>query len=226
MINGKKVLAFVPARIGSKRIINKNLKELNNIPLFMHSVNVARKSQYIDDILVSSDSKAILKIAHANGCIKNNIRPSEYSQDNSRIIDGILYELKELKQKYDILILLQPTSPYRTKELVDGALEEYVKKNTSLITVVESIEQPIFMRSIVNNELQKIITDSSDKRSQDFSNYYTIVGSIYINNIKDLNSSIILNENKIPFIIDRKYAIDIDTEIEFEEAKKIMENLD
>ncbi len=70
MFKNKKILAFIPARIGSERVKNKNLRKLQKKPLFSYSINVAKQSKYIDAIIVSSDSVDIIKYAHENGCIK------------------------------------------------------------------------------------------------------------------------------------------------------------
>ena len=221
MFKNKRIIAFIPARAGSKRIKNKNKKILNGIPLFQYSVDVAKKSKYIDNIIVSTDSKEILEKAISLGCLNTELRPHYLSTDTSRIIDSIIYEIKANNlNDYDAIVLLQPTFPYRTVEMLDKAIEEYFKFETSLITVVKAKEQPLFMRKIENNKLKKILEESSDIRSQDFPNLYKIVGCIYINNIKTLSTSTILNENEIPFLIDNKYNIDIDTMDDFKRAEK------
>lgn len=219
MYNNKKILAFIPARKGSKRIPNKNFIMINNIPLFQYSIDVAKNSKYIDEVIVSTDSKKILQKAHKLGCINNKLRPANLSSDTARIIDAMLYEVKENKlNDYSAIVLLQPTSPYRTVEMLDSAIEKYFELETSLITVVESKEHPLFMRKIVNNKLEKIINKSSDVRSQDFEKIYKIIGNIYINNLEKINSNTILNENEVPFIIDEKFSIDIDTYDDLEKA--------
>ena len=223
MYKNKKVLAFIPARKGSKRIKNKNIMLINNRPLFQYSIDVAKKSKYIDGIIVSTDSEEVLEIAHSQGCIKNKLRPNILANDYSRIIDSILYEIEEnALDCYSAVVLLQPTSPYRDVDMLDSAIEKYFEKETSLITVIRAKEQPLFMRRIVNDKLEKILNLPSDVRSQDFEDIYKIIGNIYINNIKQLNHETVLNDNEIPFIIDEKYAIDIDTYKDLEEARKVM----
>ena len=220
MYKSKKVLAFIPARAGSKRITGKNKKELNGEPLFRYSVNVAKKSKYIDDIIVSTDSIEILTMAHELNCLKNDLRPKNLSGDHSRIIDAILYEINKNKlTNYDAIVILQPTFPIRTVEMLDKAIEVYFKEELSLITVVKAKEQPLMMRTIKNNRLNKIISTSSDIRSQDFPDIYKIIGCIYINNLRTISSSTVLNENEVPFIIDNKYDIDIDTIDDFYRAE-------
>lgn len=223
MYKNKKVIAFIPARKGSKRIKNKNSIQINGKPLFEYSIEVARKSKYIDKIFFSTDFLDWHKYAINIGCEKNDLRPDYLSTDKSRIVDAMLYEIEKSNLKaYDAIVLLQPTSPYRTPELLDKAIEEYFKTETSLITIVEATEQPIFMRKIIDGKLAKIVDCSSDVRSQDFEKIFKIVGNIYINNIKKLNKNTVLNENEIGFIIDKKFDIDIDTIQDLEYAKKIM----
>lgn len=225
MYNNKKILAFIPSRSGSKRIKNKNTRKLLNKPLFQYSVEVAKKSKYIDDIIVSSDSLETLELSLNLGCIKNKVRPMELSSDNARIIDAICYEIKENNLVYDAVVLLQPTSPIRTAEILDKAIIEYFKTETSLITVRKNKDNPLFLRKVVDGKLEKILSDSSDIRSQDFKKYYSIVGNMYINNFNYLNNNVILNENIIPFEIEDKYCVDIDTEEDWKLAEKILLNL-
>lgn len=223
MYNNKKVVAFIPARKGSKRIKNKNGLLINGKPLFEYSIEVAKKSKYIDKIIFSTDSEEWLKYAQKLGCEKNNLRPYYLSNDKSRIVDAMIYEIEKSNLKeYDAIVLLQPTSPFRTTELLDAAISEYFKTETSLITVVKAKEQPIFMRKIIDGKLVKILNNSSDIRSQEYEDIYRIIGNIYINNIKKIGTNTILNENAVGFIIDNKFDIDIDTIEDFEYAKKVL----
>lgn len=153
-------------------------------------------------------------------------RPKTLASDDARSVDVILYELSLLDETYDAVILLQPTTPYRTTEILDGAIEEYFKKETSLISVVESKEPPIFIRKIIDGKLKKILPETSDRRSQDFEKYYKIVGSIYINNISNLSAQTVLNENEIPYIIPDEFDMDIDYPEDLEKAKLFFKNID
>lgn len=225
MYNGKKILAFVPARKGSKRVTLKNVQELDGKPLFMHSVEVAQKSKYIDSILVSTDSREIKTSSVDVGCIDGDLRPDDLSGDRARIVDAIIYEIESNNIDIDVVVLLQPTYPFRTVEMLDTAIEKYFEYGEeSLITVTEVSENPVFFRQISQDmSLKKILKDSSDVRSQDFDKYYRIVGNIYINNYHTLTSDAVLNENKYPYIIDRAYCLDIDTYFDLEEARARVE---
>lgn len=221
MFENKKVLAFIPARIGSKGVPQKNLRSIAGLPLFMWSVNYARSSKYVDDILVSSDSPTILNMAHENGCIQNGLRPAELASDTARNIDAILWELEQLPQKYDALVQLQPTYPIRPEGDLDLMIERYFEKQTSLITVIKTDARPEFLRRIdENGDLKKVMDATSDIRRQKFTQCYQIVGSVYINNTATLSTQTVLNENEVPYVIDNKYALDIDTPADWEQLEQ------
>ena len=219
MYNGKKVIALVPARYGSKGVPHKNIRMVRGLPLFMHSVNYAKESRYIDAILVSSDSPDILKEAHKNGCVQNGLRPADLASDTARNIDVILWELDQLKEKYDAVVQLQPTYPIRPEGELDTMIEKYFETGeTSLITVIKSYARPEFIRRIDHRgNLQKIMDTTSEIRRQNFIQYYKIIGSVYINNAHTISTKTILNENEVPYILDEKFSLDIDTENDWRE---------
>jgi|TARA_B100000929_G_C15486643_1_gene413028 CMP-N-acetylneuraminic acid synthetase len=136
MILGKKVLAIIPARYGSKRLRSKNLKIFKGKPLFLWSMILAKKSSYIDKIYLSTDSKKISKIAKKNGFSINKLRKKSLSGDQASSLGLVLEAIKNLKIKYDFFILLQPTSPLRFIRDVDYSLRKIInKKGKSLISV-------------------------------------------------------------------------------------------
>lgn len=220
MYNGKKILAFIPARWGSKGIPHKNFRKIKGKPLFMHSVDYAFSSKYVDDVLVSSDSQEILDMAHANGCVKNALRPDYLASDTARNIDVMLWELENCPKKYDAIIQLQPTYPIRPVGELDKMIEKYFETETSLMTVVPVPAKPEFLRRIKDGKLHKIMNSTSEIRRQNFSQYYQLVGSVHVNNVHTLNSNVILNEGEIPYVIDQSYALDIDTPSDWSELEK------
>ena len=221
MFENKRILAFIPARIGSKGVPQKNLRSIAGLPLFMWSVNYARSSKYVDDILVSSDSPTILNMAHENACIQNGLRPAELASDTARNIDAVLWELDQLPQKYDAVVHLQPTYPIRPKGDLDLMIERYFEKQTSLITVIKTEARPEFLRRInEKGNLEKVMNATSDIRRQKFVQCYQIVGSVYINNTETLSTQTVLNENEIPYVIDDKYALDIDTPNDWDQLEQ------
>src|SRR5690349_12171236 len=123
MIQDKSILAIIPARGGSKSIPYKNLAPLVGKPLIAWTIEEAKKSKYIDRLILSSEDEQIIKTAKAYGCEAPFIRPAELSLDETPGIAPVLHALKEIKEHYDYILLLQPTSPLRTAEDIDKALE-------------------------------------------------------------------------------------------------------
>ena len=117
------ILAIVPARGGSKGIPHKNIQELAGKPLIFYTINAAKKSKHIAKIIVTTDSKKIAKISTSYGAEVPFLRPKNISQDGSSTLQAIKHVLREIKnnQSYipDMILILQPTSPLRTTELIE-----------------------------------------------------------------------------------------------------------
>ncbi len=215
MINNKKVLAVIPARGGSKGIKNKNIYPLCGKPLIAYSIEAAKKSNYIDEIVVSTDSEKIANIAKEYGASVPFLRPSELATDTSKSIDAIIYTIETLKKNgniFDILVLLQPTSPLRITEDIDGALYTFAKKSfKSIVSVSEVNDNPILIRTIDDDgKLRRLLNTDSSVRRQDMKNYYRVNGSIYINLISEINANTSFNDNELPYIIPQERSVDID----------------
>ena len=138
MINNKRVLALITAREGSKGLPGKNIMMVNGKPLIVWSITIAKKSKYIDRLIISTDSKKIANIAKEWGCDVPFIRPDELATDKATSMDVIIHAinfLNDTDDKYDYLILLEPTSPLRDVEDIDIALEKLYNNKTSVSIV-------------------------------------------------------------------------------------------
>lgn len=229
MLHGKKVLAIIPARGGSKGIKDKNIIDLCGLPLLAYSIKAAMASEYIDDVIVSTDSSKISEVALRYGAQVPFMRPQELASDQSKTIDAILFTIEELKKMgkvYDILVLLQPTNPLRDSKDIDEALTLYDTANDeSLVSVCEVSEHPILMRSIDEGGLLKsVLNVNSTIRRQDMPVYYRVNGCIYINCIAALNENTSFGDNKIPYIMKKSHSVDIDTYEDLQLAKYYIEN--
>ena len=129
MYRGKKILAVVPARAGSKRIKNKNIVRLNNKPLIEYTLNVAKKCKYIDKIVVSSESKKILKTAEKIGIKTPFLREEAY--DDFSIVDiATLAAVKQSEKFYgnfDIVVQLMPNCPIRSLKTLNSSIKNFFK---------------------------------------------------------------------------------------------------
>lgn len=211
----KKIIAVIPARGGSKGIKHKNLYKLNGKPLIEYTINAARQSKYIDRIVVSTDDIQIAEVAKELGVEVPFLRPIEFALDTSNIIEtvmDVISKLNLIEDKYDSLILLQPTQPLRQAFHIDEAIEKYyMNEMQSLASVSKTNNHPLLIREInKQGELTRIPNKNSTCRRQDMSEAYFVNGCIYINALKELSTETSFNDNKIPYIMDKIYAVDID----------------
>jgi N-acylneuraminate cytidylyltransferase len=122
-----KILAFIPARGGSKGIPNKNIKLFNGKPLVEWTINSALKSKLISKVIVSSDSKKILSISKKLGA-ETVLRPKNISGDFATTESAIKHYIKNTKESFDTIVLLSPTSPIRKINDIDNAIKEFKSK--------------------------------------------------------------------------------------------------
>ena len=122
-----KILAFIPARGGSKGIPNKNIKLFNGKPLIEWTIKSALKSKLINKVIVSSDSKKILSLSKKFGA-DVILRPKNISGDSATTESAIMHYIKNTKESFDTIVLLSPTSPLRKKKDIDNAIKEFRSK--------------------------------------------------------------------------------------------------
>lgn len=215
MINNRKVLAIIPAREGSKGIKNKNIMELNGKPLVSYTIEAANRSKYIDYVMVSTDGEKIAEISREYGAHIPFMRPKQLALDTSKTVECIVHSIEELKKldmKYDVLALLQPTSPLRTADDIDRALEIFEENGEEgVVSVREVSESPILMRSVgKDGRLVNLINCNSTIRRQDMPKYYKVDGAIVVHAIEKINLDTSFNDNPIPCFMEVSHAADID----------------
>ena len=211
-----KILAIIPARCGSKGIRRKNLQKLSGKPLIAHTIIAAKKTKSINKIIVSTDDKEIGKISKNNGAEVPFLRPKQISKDTSSTIEVIKHALKFLQenQSYvpDIIILLQPTSPLRTSQLITKTINTLKKsKATSVITVSKITKHPYASYWLKNDFLKPFEKNSAKySRRQEFPDLFFPTGAVYTfwyDTLKKFNS---LHGPKIKPIVVHDEDIDID----------------
>lgn len=215
MLEGCRILALIPARGGSKGIKNKNIVDLCGKPLLAYTVEAAIASKYIDDVIVTTDSLTIAEVAIQYGAQVPFLRPEHLAQDTSTTLVGVLHAIEQLKtqkKNYDILVLLQPTSPLRDVIDIDSAVETFFSNGRrALVSISEANDHPLLMRTITGNgRMEALLSGVSTCRRQDMSKVYRVNGSIYINNVKELNENTSFNDNPVPYLMTREHSVDID----------------
>ena len=224
MYEGKRILALIPARGGSKGIKDKNITDLCGKPLIAYTIEAAKKSKYIDMIIVSTNSEKIANISNKYGAAVPFMRPEGFSTDDASTIDVVLHTIsffQQQKDAYNTMILLQPTSPLRTDEDIDGAVEKhFLNGEQGLVSVSEVEDNPILIRTVNDNErLTPLLKVNSTCRRQDMAKYYRVNGCIYLNKISEINSETSFNDNKLAYIMPKERAVDVDEMVDLNIAE-------
>ena len=220
MINDKKVLAIIPARGGSKEVPRKNIREVGGKPLIAWTIEEAKKSKYIDRLILSSEDEEIIKVAKAWGCEVPFVRPMELAQHDTPGIEPVLHAIETLPEKYDYVVMLQPTSPLRKAGDIDGCIEHCIQNEApACVSVTEPNKNPYWMFTIdKKGQLNSFITaERLIARRQDLPKVYALNGAVYVAHIEWLlkNKSFVSNKT-MSYIMPAKRSLDIDTEFDVE----------
>lgn len=228
MINNKSILAVIPARGGSKGVPHKNIRRLNCKPLISYAIEEAKKSRYIDKLIVSTEDGKIAALSKEFGAEVPFLRPSELALDSTPGIDPLLHAVNWFRDKgcnFDYIMCLQCTSPFRKYFQIDEAVEILIEKNAdSIISVCESKITPYWMKKIEDGKLKDFLDDHIFyARRQDTPKTYRLNGAIYMAKIKILlDSKNWHTENTIPYIMDDISSMDIDNMLDFKFAEFLM----
>jgi CMP-N-acetylneuraminic acid synthetase len=211
------VLAVVPARGGSKGIPGKNIVPLGGKPLIQYTLDVALKVDKIDRVLVSTDDERIAEVARQAGCDIPFLRPESMAGDNARTVDAVLHAVDELEarleERYDTVVLLQPTSPFRSVSDLEEAIEMFQSTECGSVVSVELVDEPHphKMKVVVDGCLRPFMegTDSSVPR-QELPSVYCLNGAMYISRVSDLKASgSFFAEPCFPFIMPWERSVNI-----------------
>jgi CMP-N,N'-diacetyllegionaminic acid synthase len=215
MIDGQRVLAVIPARGGSKAVPRKNIRLVGDRPLLTYTIEAASASAYIDRILVSSEDAEILRIAAANGA-EPMVRPEELAADDTPGIAPVLHAL-EHNPSFELVVLLQPTSPLRSTADIDGCIEQCTRAGTQSCVSVQEVDQsPYWMYRLDNKDnLVPIFHDDhfNKARRQELPKVFVLNGAVYVARVDWLlMEKSFLQGNVKPWVMPAERSLDIDTE--------------
>lgn len=223
MINGKKVLAIIPARGGSKRLPRKNILPLGEKPLIGWSIQAGLESKYVDQVFISTDDQEIADVSKHLGVDVPELRPENLSTDTATTQDVLFYTIDKFGGDSEIVILLQPTSPFRNHKHIDEALELFERKKAFSIVSVTPCEHPPQWSNIlpVDGSMNNFIRTEDGVRSQDLENWFRLNGALYIYDTKDLISSkdMSYRSDTFAYVMTNEHSIDIDNQIDFDMAE-------
>lgn len=235
MINGKKVLAVIPARGGSKGLPGKNIRPLCGKPLIAWTIEQAEACSLIDTIFVSTDSPEIAAVSEQYGVPVPFLRPAALSTDTATSVDVLLHVLAclEVEQKYfDYIILLEPTSPLRRSEDITEALAALAssEKAESIVGVCKTEGQnPAFLVTLSQGFLRPFSGEFVDGvvpavRRQDAQDVYFFEGSLYISLVSSLKKrKSFYHEKTLPWTVEKWQSFEIDDEYDFHIVESIMQ---
>lgn len=229
----EKILAIIPARGGSKGLPRKNILKLLGKAMIGYTIEAARASKYIDKVVVSTEDEEIAEIARQFGAEVPFLRPKELAQDDTPGIEPILYTMREAEKFYnvsfDVMIMLQPTSPLRGTEHIDAAIEQYRKNRDhfdSLISVTE-LEHPVEWNRTIDTDgkLQDFLWYEKEQMysRQRAQKVYRLNGAIYIVEKEALFRTKRFETGRTQgFMMNTYESIDVDTKEDFCYAEFLM----
>lgn len=222
VIHGQRVLAVIPARGGSKRLPRKNLLPLAGRPLLAWTIEAAQSARVVDRFVVSSEDAEILGLARSLGAEVVE-RPRVLASDEAASVDVVLDALDQLDDEADWVLLLQPTSPFRTGQDIDQCVQRACSAGaTAAIAVTEPERSPYLSFTLDEaGYLQALFPiDYSHARSQDLPQCFAVNGAIYAATVDWLRQKrTFIHDRAVAHVMPRARSIDIDTAEDFEAAE-------
>jgi CMP-N,N'-diacetyllegionaminic acid synthase len=213
-----KILALIPARGGSKRLPGKNIRLLGGKPLIAWSIDCVKDVPLVCDTLVSTDDPSIAEVAEKFGALVPWLRPDILATDAASSVDVCLHALNWYEEAHgaiDGLLLLQPTSPFRSKGSVSRAIELFcANPGCSVVAVVPATSHPMWCLKIEGSHLSPFVDGGGlHLRSQDLPPAYFVTGGIYLIAPSDLRGKhTFFTPDALPLIVEApEESIDIDS---------------
>lgn len=225
-----KSIAIIPARSGSKGVRDKNIRDLCGKPLMAYSIEAALESGEFDEVMVSTDSERYAELAGKSGASVPFLRSAKTAGDTASswdTVEEVLAGYEAIGKTFDTFCLLQPTSPMRTKEDIQGAYDLFrTKADFAVVSVCETEHSPLWCGHLPDNgEFIDFLQQNSMKQRQAEGKFYRLNGAIYIVDTKRFRQDRFLyQKGSYAFIMKQEHSIDIDTELDFIIAEALIES--
>jgi N-acylneuraminate cytidylyltransferase len=227
MISGSRVLALIAARGGSRGVPRKNLRIAGGKPLLAWTAAAARASRYVDRVVTSTDDEEIREEALRCGSEVPFLRPARLATDEATSVDVALDALGRLPG-FDYLVLLQPTSPLRTADDIDRAIELCRASGApSCVTVRRAAESPWWMYTLADGKrLEPVVAGARATRRQDLPAAYLLNGAVYVAETSALLAHrTFVMSGTVALEMPDERSIDIDTESDLALADQRLQSL-
>lgn len=217
-----RLLALIPARGGSKGIPRKNVKALGGKPLLGWTVNTAKRCPLVKRVVVSTEDCEIAGLAMALGADVPFIRPASLAADDSPGVDPVLHALEELPE-FDWVLLLQPTSPFRSAEDIEGIVQLCLSQDAhSAVSVTAVKKHPywVYRREEQGNLVPMVPDQTPIARRQDLPPAYALNGALYLAQRDWLfNHRSFLGPGTLAYVMPEHRSVDIDTQLDWDWAE-------
>lgn len=217
-----KTVCIIPARAGSKRIINKNLKIIDKKPLLEHVINICKKSNIFSRIIVSTDSKKIEKLALGLNVEVPNLRPTKYSNDSATINSVIKYSFKKFGLKsYNFLFCVFATAILIEPKDLKAALKKIIDNRADHLLTISKYKNPIERFIYLQaNKIKYFDKKKIIKKSQIPDKYFFDTGSFFIHNLISYKKKFDDKPlNSIPFILNEFKSLDLNDHNDLKKLK-------
>lgn len=221
-----RILGIIPARGGSKRIPGKNKKDFCGKPLICHIIESAIGSKLLDRIVVNTDDEDILKIASNYKRIQPLKRPAELAKDHSPAIDYVHQTLDVLKgqgQTFDIIVILQPTSPLTLPEDIDNTIRLLENSNADSSVSVMKLDHaahPVKMKVMEGNKLNPFLEEERGRMAEhELPTIYVRNCSVYVSTLETIQAGKIIGDDCRGYVMPMERSVDINDPIDFDFAE-------
>ncbi|MDD3893896.1 MAG: acylneuraminate cytidylyltransferase family protein [Syntrophomonadaceae bacterium] len=218
MLEGKKILGIIPARGGSRRLPRKNIRMFAGKPLIAWTIEEAGKSQIIDRLIVSSEDKEIIEVAARWGAEVPFIRPAELARDETPGIAPVIHAIQTLKENYDYIVLLQPTSPLRTVGDIDECIRYCIRRAAPVCASVSIIKGHTGWMFTLddNNCMTPLLPEANPGNCLKDLPVYMLNGAIFMARTEYLlKQTGFVTAATLAYIMPVERSLDVDTELDF-----------
>jgi len=220
------VLAVVTARLGSKGVPRKNLAMLGGKPLLAWTIDAAGASTVIDRTILSTESREIAEVAVGLGCEVPFLRPPELATDDASTISVLRHAMAQIDTPFDYVVLLQPTSPLRQPDDIDGCVRRCVETGANSCVTVCDLGKPIEWCYYIGSDhvLEPVMRGVPDvHRRQHARPAYTLNGAVYAMRWAWLvGSESLVDADSVAHVMPRTRSLDIDTQLDFSIAEALV----
>jgi CMP-N,N'-diacetyllegionaminic acid synthase len=229
MYQERRIVALIPARGGSKRLPRKNVLPLRGVPLIQWSISIAQRSSLIDQVIVSTDDPEILQISESAGAEVMD-RPASLALDHTPSLPVFQDALQRMRQKADLLVVLQPTNPFRHVDDVDEGIRRMIHHGADALVSVSKVKLgPEWLMTIEDGYLKIPDTNLFARtRTQDQPPVYQINGSLYIFKPETVLAAdrYAWGPRTLGLILEKPWDLDIDDLTDFRIANAIANEFD